>query len=212
MGLSEDLFNDASWLIASIMRGLMTFPDDIPGVQDVLTRIAEQDLSADNFTPPQPQRLPGCRHLPEAVTAGVIVSMDLCHAIATIEDQLHWTHGGSYSKGVLDEMGFNENAAYAEIIGTTGFFKGDDFRMGLMLIGPGLHYNDHYHAAPELYWLLTGPIEYSRGQGPFKQVGTASTLWNAPNEVHAMKVGERPLLAVWAWTKDVNQLPVLLSA
>ena len=210
--MSEELFNDASWLIASIMRGLMTFPEDIEGVHDVLTRIAEQDLSAENFSPPQPQRLPGCRHLPEAVTAGVIVSMDLCHAIATVEDQLHWTNGDVYTTESLDQMGFNENAAFAEIIGTSGLFTGDDFRMGLMLLGPGLHYIDHYHAAPELYWLLTGPIEYSRSQGQFKQVGTASTLWNKPNEVHAMKVGERPLLAVWAWANDVNKLPVLLSA
>lgn len=210
--MSEELFNDASWLIASIMRGLMQFPEDIPGVQEVLTRISEQDLSAENFSPPQPQRLPGCRHLPEAVTAGVIVSMDLCHAIATIEDQLHWTNGDFYAKDAKDQMGFTENAAYAEIIGTSGLFTGDDFRMGLMLLGPGLHYIDHYHAAPELYWLLTGPIEYSRSQGHFKPVGTASTIWNKPNEIHAMKTGERPLLAVWAWANDVNRLPVLLNA
>ncbi|MGI9356046.1 MAG: dimethylsulfonioproprionate lyase family protein [Rhizobiaceae bacterium] len=210
--MSQELFNDASWLIASIMRGLMDFPEDAPGVHEILSRIADQDLSADNFSPAPPQRLPGLRHLPEAVTAGVIVSMDLCHAIATIEDHLHWTQGDLYSKEEVDRLGFAEHAAYAEIIGTDGFFKGDDFRMGLMLLGPGLHYVDHYHRAPELYWLLTGPIEYSRSQAEFKQLGTHSTIWNEPNEVHAMKTGERPLLCVWAWANDVNELPVLLPA
>jgi hypothetical protein len=211
--LSEDLFNDASWLIASIMRGLMEFPDDIAGVQTTLARIAEQDLSAGNFSPPQPQRLPGCRHLPEAVTAGVIVSMDLCHAIATIEDQLHWTQMDHYdTDDAMGQPGYRDNTAYAEIIGSSGVFAGDDFRMGLMLIGPNLHYIDHYHAAPELYWLLTGPIEYSRAQGEFEKVGTASTIWNESNDIHSMKTGARPLLAIWAWTSNVNELPVLLSA
>ena len=210
--MSEELFNDASWLIASIMRGLMQFPEDTAGTTEILSRIAEQDLSAENFSVPQPQRMPGCKHLPEAVTAGVIVSMDLCHAIATIEDQLHWTNGNLYSSEAEASMGLDENAAYAEIIGDGGFFRGDDFCMGLMLLGPGLHYIDHHHAAPELYWLLTGPIEYSRSQGPYEQVGTASTIWNEPNEVHAMKVGDRPLLVVWAWARDVNELPVLLTA
>ncbi len=212
LSLSEELFNEASWLIASIMRGLLEFPEDTPGVQTVLSRIAEQDLSAENFAPSQPQRVPGCRHLPEAVTAGVIVSMDLCHAIVTIEDQLHWTTGGFYDKAALDKLGMGDNFAYAEIIGTSGLFGGNDFRLGLMLIGPGLHYVDHYHKAPELYWLLTGPIEYSRGQGQFKPVGTADTIWNKPGEVHALKTGDRPLLMVWSWVQDVNDPPVLLTA
>ncbi len=194
------------------MRGLMEFPHDTPGVHEVLSRIAEQDLTEANFSAPQPQRLAGCRHLPEAVAASLIVSADLCSAIASIEDELYWTQMDHYTDELLGQPGFKDNGAYSEIIGTSGFFTGNDFRMGLMLIGPGLHYRDHYHAAPELYWLLTGPIEYRRAPQKFEPVSTASTIWNEPNEVHAMKIGDRPMLAVWAWTRDVDQLPVLVPA
>lgn len=105
-----------------------------------------------------------------------------------------------------------DNYAACEIIGSRGFFRGDDFRLGLMILGPGLHYPDHYHASPELYWLLTGPIEYRREPGGFQIAGTASTIWNEANEVHAMKMGKAPLLCVWAWTRDVNQPPLLVDA
>ena len=155
--MNEELFNDASWLIASVMRELIEFPDDTPGVMEVLTRIAEQDLSEENFAPAQPRRLPGCKHLPETVAAGFIVSADVCSAIAAIEDQLHWTQTSHYTDETFGQPGYMDNYAFAEIIGEKGLFRGDDFRMGLMLFGPGLHYIDHHHAAPELYWLLTGP-------------------------------------------------------
>ena len=55
--------------------------------------------------------------------------------------------------------------AYAEIVGPSGFFAGDDFLLGLLLIGPGRVYLDHYHAAPELYWTLTGPSQWKNGRG-----------------------------------------------
>ncbi len=210
--MPDELFNDASWLIAAIMRGLMTFPDETPGVHEVLSRIAEQDLSEKMFSVPQAQRLPGCRHLPEAVAAGLVVSSDLCSAIATIEDRLHWTRMDHYADEVMGQPGFEDNGAYAEIVGPTGFFAGDDFGLGLVLLGPGMHCIDHHHAAPELYWLLSGPIEYRRPPGSLEQVGTSNILWNKPNEVHAMKTGERPMLAVWSWTRDVDQLPVLVSS
>ncbi|MGI9462792.1 MAG: dimethylsulfonioproprionate lyase family protein, partial [Aestuariivirgaceae bacterium] len=160
--MSHELFNDASWLIAAIMRGLLEFPEETPGVHEVLARIAEQDLSEQGFQPPQPQRLSGCHHLPEAVTAGLIVSKDLCTAIVTIEDRFHWTQMDHYTDEAMGQPGYTDNVAYAEIIGRNGFFAGDDFGLGLMLLGPDLHYIDHHHAAPELYWLLTGPIDYRR--------------------------------------------------
>ena len=210
--MSNQVLNDVSWLIASIMRGLLEFPDDRPGVRSVLSRIAEQDLSTESFAPMQPARLPACRHLPEAVAAGLLVSSDLCSAIANIEDQLHWTQAENYSDDYMGQPGFMANTAYAEVIGSKGFFRGDDFRLGLMLIGPKLHYRDHRHAASELYWLLTGPIEYSRDGEDFKSVGTAETIWHEPRVVHAMKTGDRPLLAVWAWTSNVDELSEIVQS
>ena len=64
--------------------------------------------------------------------------------------------------------GFSENYGWCEIIGPQGFFKGDDFLLGLLMLGPQRHYKDHYHPAPELYWPLTGPTEWKQGAGGFE--------------------------------------------
>lgn len=210
--MHDETFHDTSALIAAIMRDLVDFPDDAPGVMDVLTGIASQDLSEENFTAPKPKRLPACRLLPQSVAAGLVVSPRVCGAIATLEDRMHWFQTAHYTDEAMGQPGYMDNYAAMEIIGPRGFFAGEDFSLGLMIFGPGLHYPDHHHAAPELYWLLTGPIEYRRDPGGFQPVGTADAIWNEPNQVHAMKTGDTPLLCVWAWTKDVDQPPVLVGA
>jgi hypothetical protein len=98
-----------------------------------------------------------------------------------------------------------DNYAYAELIGPNGFFAGDDFLLGLLLLGPGIHYRDHHHAAPELYWLLTGPSEWRRGSGDFKMRDAGDVIWHEPSIVHSTRTLRTPLLAVWAWTRDVSE-------
>jgi hypothetical protein len=35
-----------------------------------------------------------------------------------------------------------------------------------------------------------------------KQAG--DIIWHAPGEIHAIKTADRPLLAVWSWTRDTD--------
>jgi hypothetical protein len=102
-----------------------------------------------------------------------------------------------------------DNYAYAELLGTSGYFPGGDFLLGLLLLGPRLHYLDHRHPAPELYWLLTGPSEWRRGSEGFAPHPAGATIWHEPHLVHATRTGDAPLLAVWAWTRAVAEPAVL---
>ena len=104
-----------------------------------------------------------------------------------------------------------DNYAYAELIGPDGFFAGDDFLLGLMILGPRLHYRDHYHPAPELYWLLTGPSEWRRGAGGYESRQPGATIWHTPFVVHATQTLDDPLLTVWAWTRDVAEAAKLVG-
>jgi hypothetical protein len=90
------------------------------------------------------------------------------------------------------------------LIGPSGPFAGDDFLLGLFLLGPGLNYPDHCHAAPELYWVLTEGSEWRRGEGAFKPCPADQTIWHAPWVSHATRVGKGPLLALYAWTRDTT--------
>lgn len=208
-GAMSDVYENALWLIAAIRQGLEARRGE--GVDDVLARLAEQELGRKDFAPPLPARLPVLRHLPDCIGQTMLLDAGLAAAIAAIEDDLSWQQSASYSDAVLGD-GFTENYGWAELIGSMGFFPGEDFRLGLLMLGSGRHYKDHYHPAPELYWPLTGPSDWKAGAGGFVTRAAGETIWHIPWKVHATVTDKEPLLAVWAWTRDVATPARLVGA
>lgn len=207
--MNQSIFDIASGLIGAIARGLRE--RNGAGVSDVLARLSEQTLDAAHFREPEPTRLAVLRHLAQCTAETMLLDASLAAAIAAIEDHLQWRQSASYSDAVLGE-GFSANYGWAEIIGPKGFFAGDDFLLGLLMLGPHRHYRDHYHPAPELYWPLTAGSQWRQGEGGFELKQPGATIWHAPNVVHATKTGEAPLLTVWAWTSDTAIRARLVSA
>jgi hypothetical protein len=197
--LNENIYEPAMWVVDAIRRSLTG-----EGAENVKARLAGQDLSPPAVVEPEPRRLPATRYLPECVAASMFVAPDVAAALAEIEEFLRWKQNPNYSDRLMG-AGYMDNYAYAEIIGPDGFFPGDDFLLGLLLLGPGLNYRDHHHAAPELYWLLTGPSEWRRGKSDFARREAGETIWHEPHMPHATRTLTQPLLAVWAWTKDVSE-------
>lgn len=197
--MNQDVFNTARWLVAAIARGLAARQAE--GIAEVLSRLAEQDLSEDAFREPGERGLPVLAHLPECIGETLLLDPDLAAAIAAIEDSLRWLQSTSYTDALLGE-GFTANYGWAEIIGPDGFFAGDDFRLGLLILGPGRHYRDHYHPAPELYWPLTSGSLWSRDGGALAERPQGAIIWHPPMMLHATQTRQTPLLAVWCWTRD----------
>jgi hypothetical protein len=140
----------------------------------------------------------------------MLVDPDLAAALAAIEEALQWRQSASYTDALLGE-GFTQNYGWAEIIGPNGFYPGDDFLLGVLMLGPGRHYRDHYHPAPELYWPLTSASEWSVNSGPLVEKPQGVTIWHPPMTVHATRTGEMPLLALWSWTRDTATPAKLLA-
>lgn len=197
--MSDTIYGPATWAIDAIRRSLKGNV-----AAHVRTRLAEQDLSPGAAVEPVPRRLAATRYFPECVAASMFTSPDVAAALAEIEEFLHWKQNPNYSDRLMGE-GYMDNYAYAELIGPGGFFAGDDFLMGLLLLGPHRHYRDHHHAAPELYWLVTGPSEWRQGGGAFVKHEAGEMIWHESHVVHATRTGESPLLAVWAWTMNVKE-------
>ena len=203
--MSEEMFAAAHQALSAFARGLQRGHGDDEGVAEVVERLGRQDLSQPAFQAPEPNRLGACRHLPQAVAAAIMVDSSLAAAIAALEDGLDWRQTPGYSDAAMGQAGFMDNYAHADIIGPAGCFPGDDFRLGLLLLGPGLHYRDHCHPAPELYWPLTGPSDWKRGGGEFVRRQAGKPIWHGPRVVHATQTGPAPLLAVYVWTRDVDE-------
>ena len=206
--MNRDLYENAQWLIGAIRRGLAARQGE--GIAEVLSRLAAQELDETRFTEPEPGGLAVLRHLPQAIGETMLLDPDLAAAIAAVEDGLRWLQSSSYSDALLGE-GFSANYGWAQIIGPDGFFPGDDFLLGLLMLGPGRHYRDHYHPAPELYWPLTSGSLWSRDGGRFSEQSQGSVIWHPPMMMHATKTGDTPLLAVWSWTVD-TATPAKLKA
>ena len=195
--VTENLFDTARWLVGAVARGLLGRD------HGVLDRLSGQALDAAHFRVPQPARLPVLRHLAECTAEAMLLDADLAAAIAAIEEHLHWRQSSSYSDQVLGE-GFSANYGWCEIIGPQGFFTGDDFLLGLLMLGPNRHYRDHYHPAPELYWPLTGLSQWKQGTGDFEHKDAGAVIWHESGVVHATKTQSEPLLAVWCWTRGTD--------
>lgn len=197
--MNTDLYDNARWLIGAIARGLNARSGD--GIAEVLERLAAQSIGEADFRVPEPVTLPVLRHLPEAIGDTMLLDPDLAAAIAAVEDGLKWLQSKAYNDSNLGD-GFIANYGWAEIIGPNGFFAGDDLLLGLLMLGPGRHYRDHYHPAPELYWPLTSGSLWSRDSGPFVEKPQGAIIWHSPMTVHATKTDSAPLLAVYCWTRD----------
>ena len=205
--MNQDLYDNARWLIGAIARGLKSRSGE--GMPQVLSRLAEQALDENDFLPPEPWTLPVVSYLPQCIGETLLIDADIAAAIAAVDEDLLWRQSSSYSDAVLGE-GFSANYGWAEIVGPHGFFKGGDFRLGLLLLGPHRHYRDHYHPAPELYWPLTAGSLWRRGDGAFQEKPAGATIWHPPMMIHATKTEAKPMLAIWSWTRD-TAIPAKLT-
>ncbi len=196
--------DELAWAVSTIATALRGCHGAEPGVGEVLARLAGQDVSPAAWRAVEPVRLAGCRFLPDAIGETMMHSSHVAAAVAAIEDSLQWRQNPNYSDEVMGQPGYMQNYAYAELIGPSGPFSGDDFLLGLFLLGPGIHYLDHHHAAPELYWVLTEGSEWRREGSGFMPRRAGETIWHEPWVSHATKTGEAPLLALYAWTRDTH--------
>jgi hypothetical protein len=136
----------------------------------------------------------------------------LAAAIAAAKEHLEWITYNAYPLDLIGED-FARGHAYASIVGEDAPFPARDYDMGLLLILPHVMYRDRAHPAPELYAPLTGPHGWRFGvERPLIIKPAHMPVWNPPNFPHLTKVGKVPLLTLYAWTKDVNELAVVLPA
>lgn len=206
--MNQEQFNTVRRLVGAIARGIGARQGN--GVAEVLSRLAGQDLGETAFREPEPRGLPVLAHLPQCIGETLLLDPGLAAAIAAIEDSLRWLQSQSYTDTLLGE-GFTANYGWAEIIGPDGFFPGDDYRLGLLMLGPGRHYRDHYHPAPELYWPLTTGSLWSRDGGALEERPQGAIIWHPPMMLHATATRQTPLLTVWCWTRETGT-PAKLAA
>jgi hypothetical protein len=188
-------------VIGRIADGLKARGGD--GVDETLARLAEQDVSDAAFLAAKPASKPVDRYLAETLVAARVLDHRLADGLSVLAPHLQWLQSETYSDAILGE-GFSQNYAWCELIGACGFFAGSDFNLGFLLLGPNRHYLDHYHPAPELYWPLTAPSEWKKGDSGFVARQQGEVIWHPSMVVHATITRDSPLLAAFAWTRHAQ--------
>jgi hypothetical protein len=116
---------------------------------------------------------------------------------------LHWRQTYSVREAGQE---FLESYGYTELIGPTAPCRSDQLACGFLLLGPRTVYPRHRHEAEEIYIVLTGDAEWLQGDAVWRRHPPGSVVHHRSEEMHAMRTGEEPLLALYLWrSADLNQ-------
>jgi hypothetical protein len=108
-----------------------------------------------------------------------------------------WQQTASYVEHPPDAS-FLDRYAHAVLV------QGEDVALGLVLLGPEVHYPLHHHPAEEFY-LPAGTVRWTHATDDAPAPEPAGVLvHHAPWQPHALWTDDRPVLLAYVWTGDVR--------
>lgn len=146
--------------------------------------------------------LGGCRGLARHPLAEALVT-----AIEREPDRVAWYRSASYD-GEPAMADFLTRYAVAVIFGLDRFgrrcpYFSDRASLGVTLQAPGLDYPAHAHEAVEIYYILAGSADWQQGDGVWRRKVPGDFVLHEAHEPHAMRTGDEPLLAMFAWVSGL---------
>ncbi len=125
------------------------------------------------------------------------VDVDFAEALGAFARGARWRQTASYVE-------HPPSASFLDRYGHCGLAGTDDLTVGLLLLGPDVHYPRHHHPAEEFY-LPTGTIRWTHATDDASAPEPAGVLvHHAPWQPHALWTDERPVLLAYVWTGDVR--------
>ena len=139
-----------------------------------------------------------------AITASALLcdalpASTLGKAIAQAASLFRWRQNPNYTAASMGAA-FMAGYGYVEFAGPKeALFHAPDIRVGLLLLGPRLHYPAHAHPAEEIYHPLTEGGLWRRGQENWRTVPAGRAIHHPSMVVHETKSAESTLLALYCW-------------
>ena len=136
------------------------------GIASGLHRLDEV-MAGEKFSPKPltPRSTVGCKWVEAGRKLLEGSHPELAAVIGELKDGLSWHANAAYPEDKFPP-GYFDDWAFTQMIGPDGLFTGDDLMLGMFAMGPNLFYPRHNHAAPELYYQLTGDHKWQVGDGP----------------------------------------------
>lgn len=93
---------------------------------------------------------------------------------------------------------------FASLIGPNELIHSDTIRFGAFLVAPDTVYPSHWHAAEEIYMIVSGTARWNVDDCAFAEVPPGSIFRHRPWQPHATITLSEPMLALWAWHGDIR--------
>ena len=144
---------------------------------------------------------------PHAITASALLDAALPKTafgavIAEAAPLFRWRQNSNYTTEIMGAA-FMGGYGYVEFAGPKdALFHAPDIRVGLLLLGPGVHYPLHAHPAEEIYHPLTKGGLWRRGNEDWRAVRAGEAIHHPPMMPHETKATDRTLLALYCWRGD----------
>lgn len=119
--------------------------------------------------------------------------------IAQASDLFCWRQNPNYTAANMGAA-FMAGYGYVEFAGPKeALFHAPDIRVGLLLLGPRLHYPAHAHPAEEIYHPLTDGGLWRRGREEWRTVKAGRAIHHPSMIEHETKAADSTLLALYCW-------------
>jgi mannose-6-phosphate isomerase-like protein (cupin superfamily) len=143
-----------------------------------------------------PAGLPVCGALAAAAAQAPAAFAALMGGLRDGAGGLRW--GQTY--GTADfGADFLQGYGWTELIGLRGPIASEAVAVGFLLLGPGIDYPPHAHAAAEVYLPLSGTALWMRGEGAYAPVAPGVAIRHPSWMPHGMRTGTEPLVAAYVW-------------
>jgi quercetin dioxygenase-like cupin family protein len=124
----------------------------------------------------------------------------IARALAELRDPLPWHYHYAPRDDAPD---LAARVAFAELIGPRAPLTAPACRVGFTLMAPHTFYPLHNHPAVELYLVIAGTAEWIAPPAQ-RLVPPGDLILHTSNQPHAMRTSHEPLLALYAWSGDID--------
>jgi hypothetical protein len=144
-----------------------------------------------------PRTLPAAELLVPALDQMPFVGLSI--ALRAASQNFRWRQNPNYGAANMGAA-FMAGYGYVEFAGLKdALFHAPDIRVGLLVLGAGLHYPLHAHPAEEIYHPLTDGGLWRRGVEAWRAVPAGHAIHHPPMMPHETKAGDTTLLALYCW-------------
>lgn len=183
-----------------------------PAFETLLSRVDwDAALKEDPDGPPSPATV--SRYLEKACAASspsASPARDLADALASHGQQLRWKSMYEQYEDEPDMATFRRAYAYTLLVGPEAPLRSDCVKAGVTLQGPDILYPPHAHKAKELYAVIGGTAQWKRGVEPWTVRPPGDFVLHPSGVRHAMQTNSEPVLALVAWTSDIDSAVVIV--